>query len=83
MIASELGISTRQLERLFGKYLNSTPKKYYVEMRLDRARTLLLQTEDSVTDIAMACGYESPGHFSKVYRARFGVSPHAQRNKID
>ncbi len=83
MIASELGISTRQLERLFGKYLNSTPKKYYVEMRLDRARTLLLQTEDSVTDVAMACGYESPGHFSKVYRARFGVSPHAQRNKID
>jgi len=82
VIASGLGISTRQLERLFGKYLNSTPKKYYVEMRLDRARTLLLQTEDSVTDIAMACGYESPGHFSKVYRARFGVSPHAQRNKI-
>ncbi len=81
-IASELGISTRQLERLFGKYLNSTPKKYYVEMRLDRARKLLLQTEDSVTDIAMACGYESPGHFAKVYRARFGVSPHAQRTKI-
>ncbi|WP_170328524.1 GlxA family transcriptional regulator [Ruegeria arenilitoris] len=81
-IASRLGISTRQLERLFGKYLNSTPKKYYVEMRLDRARTLLLQTEDSITDIAMACGYESSGHFSKVYRARFGVSPHAQRNKI-
>lgn len=81
-IAARLGISTRQLERLFGKYLNSTPKKYYVEMRLDRARKLLLQTEDSITDIAMACGYESPGHFAKVYRARFGVSPHAQRNKI-
>ncbi|WP_170783644.1 GlxA family transcriptional regulator [Ruegeria lacuscaerulensis] len=83
VIATQLGISTRQLERLFGKYLNSTPKKYYVEMRMDRARTLLLQTEDSITDIALACGYESPGHFSKVYRAHFGVSPHAQRNKID
>lgn len=81
-IATKLGISTRQLERLFGKYLNSTPKKYYVEMRLDRARKLLLQTEDSVTDISIACGYESSGHFSKVYRARFGVSPQAQRNKI-
>ncbi len=82
-IAEELGISTRQLERLFGKYLNTSPKKYFMEMRLERAQKLLLQTEASVTEIAMACGFENPGHFSRVYRLSFGVTPNAQRNKID
>lgn len=82
-IARSLGISTRQLERLFGKYLNASPKKYFMEMRLDRARNLLLQTEASVTDVALACGFENPGHFSRVYRTRFGVTPYQQKNKID
>ncbi len=82
-IASELGISTRQLERLFGKFLNASPKKYFMEMRLDRARKLLLQTEASVTDVAIACGFENPGHFSRVYRANFGITPQMQKNKID
>ncbi len=82
-IAVELGISTRQLERLFGKYLNTSPKKYFMEMRLERAQKLLLQTESSVTEVAVACGFESPGHFSRVYRSSFGVTPHAQKNKID
>ncbi|KIC46033.1 MAG: GlxA family transcriptional regulator [Ruegeria sp.] len=81
-IAEEIGISTRQLERLFGKYLNASPKKYYMEMRLDRARKLLLQTEASVTEVALACGFKNPGHFSRVYRTNFGVTPHLQRNKI-
>ncbi|MBO9447288.1 GlxA family transcriptional regulator [Ruegeria sp. R14_0] len=82
-IAEELGISTRQLERLFGKYLNTSPKKYFMELRLERAQKLLLQTEASVTEVAMACGFENPGHFSRVYRSSFGVTPHAQKNKID
>ncbi|MEX0283282.1 MAG: GlxA family transcriptional regulator [Paracoccaceae bacterium] len=82
LIAEEVGISTRQLERLFGKHLNASPKKYYMEMRLDRARQLLLQTESSVTEVALACGFENPGHFSRVYRAAFGVTPHSQKNKI-
>jgi len=81
-IADELGISTRQLERLFGRYLNSTPKHYFVEMRLRRAQNLLVQSEQSVTEIAMACGFQSTSHFSKVYRAHFGRSPLAQRAKI-
>ena len=81
-IARGLDISTRQLERLFGKYLNTSPKKYYMEMRLDRARHLLLQTEMSVIDIATACGFESPGHFSRVYRTAFGVTPMMQRGPM-
>ncbi|MGR3761604.1 GlxA family transcriptional regulator [Roseobacteraceae bacterium NS-SX3] len=82
LIAQDLGISTRQLERLFGKYVNSSPKKYFMEMRLERARHLLLQTEASVTEIAMACGFDSPGHFARVYRAAFGVTPMLQRGRL-
>lgn len=83
LIAGDIGISTRQLERLFGKYLNSSPKKYYMEMRLERARNLLVQTEASVTEVALACGFESPGHFARVYRTAFGVTPHLQRSKLN
>jgi transcriptional regulator GlxA family with amidase domain len=81
-IARELGISTRQLERLFGKYLNTSPKKYYMEMRLDRARHLLVQTEMSVIDVAAACGFDTPGHFARVYRTAFGVTPMMQRGRL-
>ncbi|MBO9468352.1 GlxA family transcriptional regulator [Tropicibacter sp. R15_0] len=82
MIADDLGISTRQVERVFGKYLNTSPKKYYMELRLERARHLLVQTELSVIEIAIACGFSSPGHFSRVYRTHFGVSPVTQRGKL-
>ena len=82
LIADELGISTRQLERLFARYLNSTPKHYFMELRLNRAQNLLVQTEQSVTEIAMACGFQSTSHFSKVFRSHFGRSPLVQRAKI-
>lgn len=81
-IAEDIGISARQLERLFGKYLNCSPKKYYVEMRLERARHLLIQTDKTITEIALACGFESPGHFSRVYRASFGITPSLQQGRI-
>lgn len=82
LIAEELGISTRQLERLFGRFLNSSPKHYFMEMRLNRAQNLLVQSEQSVTEIAMACGFQSTSHFSKVYRTQFGRSPLSQRAKL-
>lgn len=82
LLASEVGVSTRQLERLFGKYLNTTPKKYYMEMRLERARNLLIQTEASVIDVAFACGFESAGHFARVYRAAYGLTPMLQRDRL-
>ena len=81
-IASELGISTRQLERLFGRYLNCSPKKYLIELRLQKAQRLLVQTELSVTEVAMACGFNSSGHFSRAYRAQFGISPMGQKSRI-
>ncbi|MDP7149468.1 MAG: GlxA family transcriptional regulator [Paracoccaceae bacterium] len=81
-IADEIGISTRQLERLFGRHMNCSPKKYYVDMRLQKARNLLLQTEKPVTEIAFLCGFASPAHFARVYRNQFGVTPVNQRGKI-
>lgn len=81
-IAREIGISTRQLERLFGRYLNASPKKYQLDLRLQKARQLLLQTEMPVTEIGFACGFKSTGHFSRSYRAHFGVAPSSQRNRI-
>ena len=81
-IAAEIGISTRQMERLFGRHMNCSPKKYYVDMRLQKARNLLLQTEKPVTEIAFLCGFASPAHFARVYRNQFGVTPVNQRGKI-
>lgn len=81
-IAAQIGLSSRQLERLFGKFLNTTPKKYYMELRLERARLLLLQTEMSVGEVAYGCGFESPGHFARVYKTAYGVSPVMQRARL-
>lgn len=81
-VAGKLGISVRQLERLFGKFLNTSPKRYIMEMRLHRARNLIVQTENSITDIAMACGFNSTSHFSKVFRSHFGISPVSHRTTL-
>jgi transcriptional regulator GlxA family with amidase domain len=81
-IAQEVGISTRQLERIFGRHLNCSPKKYSVDMRLQKARHLLLQTEKPVTEIALACGFSSSTHFARVFRAQFGITPAMQRDRI-
>ena len=79
ILASDVGMSTRQLERLFRRYLNRSPKRYYMELRLKRARNLLLQTDMSVIHVALACGFASPSHFSKCYRAHFETTPYRER----
>lgn len=78
-VASSISISRRQIERLFKRYLNCVPTKYYIELRLRRARELLLQTPMSIMDITIACGFKSPPHFSKCYRGLFGYPPSAER----
>jgi transcriptional regulator GlxA family with amidase domain len=78
-IAKSSGLSRRQIERLFKRDLNCMPKRYYLEMRLRRARELLLQTALPIMDITAACGFQSPPHFSKCYRNQFGHPPSAER----
>jgi transcriptional regulator GlxA family with amidase domain len=79
LLAREVGMSTRQLERLFRRYLNRSPKRYYMELRLQKARNLLMQTDMSVINVALACGFASPSHFSKCYRAHYDTTPYRER----
>ena len=81
-LARNVDLSTRQLERLFRKYLNCTPSRYYVELRLNRARLLLQQTSLSVLNVALACGFVSASHFSKCYREHFGRTPREERRVV-
>ncbi|MCV2865684.1 GlxA family transcriptional regulator [Albidovulum sediminicola] len=78
-LAEQVGMSTRQLERLFRRYLNRSPKRYYMELRLQKARNLLMQTDMSVINVALACGFASPSHFSKCYRAHYKTTPYRER----
>jgi transcriptional regulator GlxA family with amidase domain len=78
-LALDAGLSPRQLERLFARYLGRSPKRHYMELRLERARNLLMQTEMSMIEIALACGFTSTAHFSKCYRVQYGSTPHRQR----
>lgn len=79
ILARDVGMSTRQLERLFRRYLNRSPKRYYMELRLQKARNLLMQTDMSVINVALACGFASPSHFSKCYRSHYDTTPYRER----
>nr|WP_300306604.1 GlxA family transcriptional regulator [Halomonas sp.] len=78
-LASYVNLSRRQLERLFQRNLKCSPSRYYMRLRLNRARQLLKQTSMSIIDIAAACGFVSTPHFSKCYREFFGFPPREER----
>ena len=79
-LSKKASISLRQLERLFKKYLSCTPNQYYIKIRLERSRNLLLQTSMSILSIALVTGFTSASHFSKCYRSFYGISPRESRN---
>ena len=74
--AAKLMLSRRQIERLFSRYLGVTPVRYMNDLRLQRGRALLAETDMSVTDVAIACGYASTSHFSKSFRMKYAISPY-------
>jgi transcriptional regulator GlxA family with amidase domain len=78
-IAKRIGLSRRQLERLFRQHLDRHPGRYYRELRLNRARQLLQQTNMSVMAITVSCGFQSAAHFSSCYKDLFGHPPSAER----
>ena len=80
-LSGAVNLSRRQLERLFQKYLHSVPTRYYLDLRLYKARQLLLQTPMSVVDVAIASGFVSAPHFSKCYRDFFGKPPRDERRR--
>ena len=78
-LASLVGISRRQLERLFRKHLDTVPSKYYLKLRLEQARKLLLETTISVVEVGVACGFSNASHFSTAYKNHFKKTPREDR----
>jgi transcriptional regulator GlxA family with amidase domain len=78
-IAKYARLSRRQIERLFRRNLGRSPARYYLEIRLDRARHLLIQSDAPIVEVAVACGFVSASHFSKCYRELYARSPQQER----
>ncbi|MDE3027235.1 MAG: GlxA family transcriptional regulator [Paracoccaceae bacterium] len=73
--AESAGVSLRQLQRLFMSHLHQTPRQYMSDLRLQHGRSLLAETNLSVLEVAIACGYRSSAHFAKSFHGKYGVSP--------
>lgn len=80
-IAQYVGMSRRHLERLFCRYVKATPPRYYLELRLTRARQLLQSTNKTLTDISVACGFLTLPHFHRCFRQLFNMAPREFRAK--
>ena len=80
-IANLVGLSRRQLERLFKQYLGSLPSRYYLELRLQRSRQLLLETHYSIVQVGLMCGFSSGSHFSTAFGTLFGNTPREERQR--
>ena len=78
-IARRIDVSVRHLERLFRRHMDCTPRAYYLQLRLHRARTLLKGTSMPVLEVAAACGFESTSYFARCYRRLFGLPPSEDR----
>lgn len=80
-LSHHVGLSTRALERLFRRHLDSSPARHYLELRLARARELLLNDTINIGEIALACGFVSGAHFSRAFSDRYGQSPRDYRRE--
>lgn len=74
-LAQYVGLSRRQIERLFQSQLGTTPVRYYLELRITESRRLLQYSDLALIDVALACGFVSPSHFSKCYTSFYGYGP--------
>ncbi|PBC00686.1 AraC family transcriptional regulator [Mesorhizobium sp. WSM3860] len=78
-IARQIGLSRRQVERLFRDEMGRSPARYYLEIRLERSRNLIIQSSTPIVDVAVACGFVSASHFSKCYRELYARTPQQER----
>ncbi|MDZ5604056.1 GlxA family transcriptional regulator [Pseudomonas sp. RP23018S] len=81
-LADTVQVTRRQLERLFRVYLSASPRAVYLKIRLDKAQQLLRQTDCTVLEISIACGFESASYFSRCYRAQFNCCPRKDRHPL-
>ncbi|MCP4880073.1 MAG: GlxA family transcriptional regulator [Gammaproteobacteria bacterium] len=80
-VAEDVGMSQRQMERVFKEHLDQRPNRYYLKLRLEKARLLLEQSDMSILDIAMACGFQSTSHFSQCYKRTYQRLPSSDKRK--
>lgn len=80
-IARRAGLSLRQLERRFRQELHCSLLQQYRQIRMAKAHQLLQQTQLSVTDVALSCGFSTPEYFCRLYRAVFNCSPSSDRRQ--
>jgi AraC family carnitine catabolism transcriptional activator len=80
-VARRAGLSLRQLERRFKDELRCSLSQQYRQIRMAKAHQLLQQTQLSVTDVALSCGFSTPEYFCRSYRAVFGCSPSSDRRQ--
>ncbi|MEM9955132.1 MAG: AraC family transcriptional regulator [Chloroflexota bacterium] len=78
-LASVAGLSPYHFIRKFKALFGQTPHQYLRQVRLEHARTLLLQTNQSITDICFAVGFQSLGSFSTIFHKQNGLSPRQYR----
>lgn len=78
-VAAYVGLSRRQLERHFRRYLKLTPAQYYLDLRVARAHALLNETSLTIAEIAAATGFNTATQLSQRFRKRYGKSPGAYR----
>ncbi|MEQ9259549.1 MAG: GlxA family transcriptional regulator [Roseovarius sp.] len=82
-VATHVGLSRRQLERLFRRYLSTTPAQLHLDLRVSRAHALLNETNMTVAEIAAATGFASSSQLAQQFRKRHGTSPSAYRRRWD
>ncbi|MFT5721760.1 MAG: transcriptional regulator GlxA family with amidase domain [Motiliproteus sp.] len=78
-LASNIGTTQRNLETVFQKYEHTSPGRYYLRLRLQHARKMLVETHLSIAKIAQATGFSSQSHFSKCFREQFSLCPSGLR----
>lgn len=81
-VADSIGVSVRQLERLFKTHLGYSPSRAITLLRTEKGRSLLTETDEPIIDIALACGYQTPSHFGVAFKDKFGTSPAAYHKQV-
>ena len=80
-LAEYVGLSRRQLQRLFHRYLLCTPSRYYLQLRLQKAHDLLQRSSMDLAEVSATTGFVSNSHFSKSYKEYFGYAPSLERRR--
>jgi transcriptional regulator GlxA family with amidase domain len=83
VLAQHMNTSTRAMERLFQRHLNTSPARHYLQLRLQSAHELLLHTDKTISEISDSCGFVSSSHFSRTFSQRYGFAPSSLRKSVN